>query len=128
MLGDSLRELLLGRTRIVLQVPAVAVIADGAHCAVVNGVRVLSQQGFLQAIGRARAAKGGQGAGVDGLPAFIAAKNLKPFINDDLVASTRPLRYITPSGAKAYGYRAELLPKVCRLGACNTGTAVLLLG
>lgn len=84
-------------------------------CAVVNGVRVLSQQGFLQAIGRARAAKGGQGASVDGLPAFLAAKNLKRFINDDLTASTRPIRYITTTGARAYGYRAELLPKVCNV-------------
>lgn len=84
-------------------------------CAVVDGVRVLSQQGFLQAIGRARSAKGGQGASVDGLPAFIAAQNLKPFIGDDLIASTRPIHFHGVTGARAFGYKAELLPKVCNV-------------
>lgn len=51
-------------------------------CAVLeDGRRVLTQQGFLQAIGRARSAKGGQGASVDMMPAFMAAGNLKPFIS-----------------------------------------------
>src|SRR5262249_27410982 len=40
-----------------------------------DGRRLLTQQGFLRAIGRARSAKGGQGAtqGVDRPPAFLAA-------------------------------------------------------
>ena len=94
-------------------------------CAVVNGVRVLSQQGFLQAIGRARSAKGGQGAGVDGLPAFLAAKNIKPFIDRDLVESTRPIHYFGVTGARAYGYRAELLPKVCNVYLAARDAGVL---
>ena len=85
-------------------------------CAVLeDGTRVLTQQGVLLAIGRARSAKGGQGAsqGVDQLPAFLAAKNLKPFISKDLRASTTPIRFRLPSGGLAYGYDAGLLPKVC---------------
>lgn len=83
-------------------------------CAVLeDGRRVLTQQGFLIAIGRARAAKGGQGAGVDDVPAFLAAKNLKPFIDSDLIASTKPIVFRTDKGVRAYGYVAELLPKVC---------------
>lgn len=82
--------------------------------------RVLTQEGFLAAIGRAKKAKGGQGAagaeeGVDRLPSFLAANNLKPFINNELLESTRPIIFRTPSGTKAYGYRAELLPRVCRV-------------
>ena len=85
-------------------------------CAVLeNGTRLITQQGFLKAIGRARAAKGGQGASVGKGPAFIAAKNLKPFISDELTASTRPIRFKTPSGTLGYGYRAELLPQICRV-------------
>lgn len=83
-------------------------------CAVLeDGRRLLTQQGFLMALGRARSAKGGQGASVDQLPAFLAAKNLKPFIDADLVASTRPIIFRAASGVRAYGYLAELLPKVC---------------
>ena len=53
-------------------------------CAVLDddqNSRVLTQEGFLGAIGRAGKAKGGEGATVDGLPAFLRAKNLEPFIS-----------------------------------------------
>ncbi len=85
-------------------------------CAVLeDGTRLLTQEGFLKALGRAGKAKGGQGASVDKLPAFMAAKNLKPFISNELKESTKPLVFRTPSGVKAYGYRAELLAKVCEV-------------
>lgn len=85
-----------------------------------NGTRVLTQEGFLTALGRAGKAKGGQGAaaieeGVDRLPSFLAANNLKPFISADLAESTTPIIFRTPEGVKAYGYAASLLPKVCRV-------------
>lgn len=86
-----------------------------------DGTRVLSQEGFLGALGRARKAKGGQGAtaaagrGVDRVPSFIAANNLKPFISNDLIESTSPIIFRTTAGSRAFGYRADLLPKVCRV-------------
>lgn len=89
-------------------------------CAVLNdsnSTRVLTQEGFLNAIGRAGKAKGGEGATVDGLPAFLRANNLKPFISNDLVASTTPIEFVPLRGpgyqGKAFGYRASLLPDVC---------------
>ncbi len=86
-------------------------------CAVLEGeIRVLTQEGFLGAIGRAKKAKGGTGASkVDGMPAFLAANNLKPFITSELVKSTSPIVFRTLSGPKAYGYHAELLPQVCQV-------------
>lgn len=82
-----------------------------------DGTRVLTQQGFLLALGRSRTAKGGTGAsgGVDNLPAFLVAKNLKPFISQEIIASTRPIEFRLPSGGRAFGYVAELLPKVCNV-------------
>lgn len=88
-------------------------------CAVLddkNSTRVLTQEGFLTAIGRAGKAKGGEGATVDGLPAFMRANNLKPFINNDLIQSTTPIEFVPLRGGyqgKAFGYRATLLPGVC---------------
>lgn len=85
-------------------------------CAVLeNGQRVLTQEGFLDAIGRARKAKAGHGASVDGLPAFLSANNLKPFISDELVRSTTPLRFKGVKGVRGFGYKAELLPQVCQV-------------
>lgn len=82
-----------------------------------DGTRVLTQQGFLLALGRARAAKGGTGAsaGVDQTPTFLAANNLKSLISKDLIASTTAIEFRLPSGGKAFGYAAELLPKVCNV-------------
>ncbi len=86
-------------------------------CAVLDdGTRLLTQEGFLTAIGRAGKAKGGEGAataGVDRMPAFLAAGNLKPFISEQLIESTRPIQFLLPSGVRAFGYRAELLADVC---------------
>jgi hypothetical protein len=84
-----------------------------------DGTRLITQEGFLSALGRAKKAKGGQGAsaetGVDKTPSFLSANNLKPFINNELIESTTPVIFRTPSGSKAFGYKAELLPKVCNI-------------
>ena len=81
-----------------------------------NETRVLSQGGFLQAIGRSRTPKAGTGAGgVDRIPTFLASGNLKSFMPNDLeVSTTRPIGFII-GGRTAYGYPAELLPVVCEV-------------
>lgn len=83
-----------------------------------DGTRVLTQQGFLKAIGRAPKAAGGTGAstGVDKLPSFLAAASLKSLISEELSRSTTPVKFRLPSGGTpAYGYRAEVLPQVCNV-------------
>ena len=71
----------------------------------------------MTAIGRAGKAKGGEGASVDGRPAFLRAKNLEPFISPELLTSTIPVEFIPEKGpgyqGRAFGYRASLLPSVC---------------
>jgi hypothetical protein len=87
-------------------------------CAVLkNGKRVLTQETFLTAIGRAAKAKAGTGSLklVDGLPPFLVADNLKPFISDELMQSTTPIVFRTPKGGRAFGYDAMLLPMVCEV-------------
>ena len=87
-------------------------------CAVLqNGKRVLTQETFLTAIGRAAKAKAGTGSVrlVDGLPPFLVADNLKPFLSDDLRQSTTPIIFRTTKGGKAFGYDAMLLPMVCEV-------------
>ncbi len=51
--------------------------------------------------------------GVDNMPAFIASNNLKPFVSNELIASTTPVWFQTPSAGEGFGYRAILLPQVC---------------
>ena len=75
--------------------------------------RVLSQRGFLGAIGRSvsRPASGGEQ-----LPAFLASERLKPFISNELAAATKAVEFQPPDGGRsAYGYRATMLPQVCEV-------------
>lgn len=82
-----------------------------------NGKRVLTQESFLASIGRARKAKAGTGstALVDGLPPFLQAEYLKPFITEELSESTTPILFKNKTGGRAFGYSAELLPMVCEV-------------
>ena len=84
-------------------------------CAVLeNGMRVLTQSGVMIALGRARQAKGRQYYDADvNLPAFLTAKNLKPFIPDSLSVTSSQIEFRTLRGARAFGYSADLLPEVC---------------
>lgn len=82
-----------------------------------DGTRVLTQESFLTSIGRAAKAKGGHGVrtAVDSLPPFLAAANLKPLIDKEITRSTTPIEFLSPTGARVFGYPAELLPEVCRV-------------
>jgi hypothetical protein len=84
-------------------------------CAVLDGKRrVITQSGFMIALGRARQAKGRQYYDSDvNLPAFLTAKNLKSFISPELEVTSSQVEFLTISGRRAFGYSAELLPKVC---------------
>ena len=82
-----------------------------------DGRRLLTQATFLRALGRSRSPKGGTGvlSTVDGLPFFLQAEALKPFINSELIESTTPVFFREKSGKKAVGYVATLLPAVAEV-------------
>jgi P63C domain-containing protein len=78
--------------------------------------RVLTQSDVMRALGRARQAKGR--AYYDGdvnLPVFITAKNLKPYIPNELYVTSSQIVFRNLRGARAFGYPADLLPKICRV-------------
>lgn len=79
--------------------------------------RVLTQATFLRAIGRARSPKAGTGvlSTAEGLPFFLQAKALTPFITDGLKEAAQPIFWVGDDGRKQVGYRADLLPKVCEV-------------
>lgn len=92
-------------------------LADSTLMAAVlpNGKRLIVQGTMLMAIGRSRTPKAGTGGtvNVDGLPFFLSADILKPFITDELRLSTTPIFFRLKSGPRAVGYDAMLLPQVC---------------
>lgn len=84
-------------------------------CAVTeDGTRLLTQHGFLMAIGRSGKPAGGRGSSFEKVAPFLALENLKPFISKELESSTYPIQFKARRG-KAWGFRAELLPQVCEV-------------
>lgn len=96
-------------------------------CAVTeDGTRLLTQQGFLVAIGRSGKPAAGRGSVVEKVAPFLALDNLKTFISKELESSTYPVLFKPAQGSKAWGYRAELLPKVCEVYLKARDAGVLL--
>ena len=88
------------------------------ECAVLeDGTRVLSRAGFVRAIGRKGKVKGGEQYEPESkLPVFLGADNLKPFISIDLSGNSNPIYFRHPlSRTLSMGYKAELLPAVCKV-------------
>jgi len=81
-------------------------------CAVLsNGKRIITQTALFDAFDRPR--KGEKR--LDGLPSIIGAKNLIPFVDDELREKSESIHYYLPSGKVASGYDAELIPLICEL-------------
>lgn len=76
-----------------------------------DGTRVLSQAGFLRALGRNRRAAT---RSLD-VPPMLQGIGLEPFLTLDILEKGRPIAFRTPNGMRANGYRAELLPEVCEV-------------
>ena len=83
-----------------------------------NGVRVLSQRGVFSSLGATRGGRSHRTAALGGgaeIPRFLAAKELKPFINNELAAALKQPMLFQPAhgGSPAYGYSATILPDLC---------------
>ena len=76
-----------------------------------DGTRLLSQGGFLAALGRSRRPNTRN----PGVPPMLVGAALAPFLTPDIMEAAQPIVFRTPNGVRAYGYRAELLPKVCEV-------------
>jgi hypothetical protein len=87
-------------------------------CAVLEDhTRLLTQRGVFVSLGRHKNPTRGQ-ASMDDRPAFLAAKNLEPFIPEELREKWAPVPFKSQGGYGgnvAFGYRAEILPMVCNV-------------
>jgi hypothetical protein len=92
--------------------------ASQLACAVLeDDRRVITQATFLRSLGRARSPKAGTGvlSTAEGIPFFLQAEILKPFIDDELLTISRPIFYRTMSGGKGVGYNALALKRVAEV-------------
>ena len=93
---------------------------DKIPCAVLaDGRRVLSERGVTKGFGMKRAGSNWQNK-PDGkrMPVFASAKNLLPFMDEELRTMLEsPIRYrpSTALGSIAFGTPAEAIPKICEV-------------
>jgi P63C domain len=80
-----------------------------------DGTRVLTQASFLRALGRHPKANTRREGGNTPVPPILQSKALSSFITDDILDKARPITFLPPTGGRAYGYNAELLPVVCEI-------------
>lgn len=77
--------------------------------------RVLTQASFLRALGRHPKANVRRERGEERVPAILQGKALQPFISSETLEKSRPITFRLPTGGRASGYNAELLPAVCEI-------------
>lgn len=80
-----------------------------------DGTRVLSQAGFLEAMGRHRKANVKRKWTEEQVPPILHGKAINEFISKEILEKSRPIKFRTPHGVIASGYRADLLPDVCEI-------------
>jgi len=92
-------------------------------CAVLsNGDRIITQTALFDAFDRPR--KGEKR--IEGLPSIIGAKNLLPYVTDELREKIQPVHYYLDSGKVSSGYNAEVIPLVCELYLQASDDGILL--
>ena len=92
-------------------------------CAVLsNGKRIITQTALFDAFERPR--KGEKR--IEGLPSIIGAKNLIPFVTEEVREKSEPIHYYLQNGKITSGYDAELIPLVCELYLTANDSGILL--
>lgn len=76
-----------------------------------DGTRILSTRGVMSSLGRTWRGRKYSGST---LPVFLEARNLAPFISDELMGVLEPRHFRPPTGgARSEGFPAQILPLVC---------------
>lgn len=80
-----------------------------------DGTRVLSQSGFMEALGRNPKPNYRKDLMQGHVSPILQGKALSPFVTEDLIRESRPILFRLPTGVRASGYKAELLPRICEV-------------
>jgi P63C domain len=86
-------------------------------CAVLNdGTRIISRNAIFRAFGRTKRGRASyEKRGEPSMPSFIDAKNLQPFMGEDLKAGLIRIDYKDLNGKDVSGYNALIIPMLCKI-------------
>lgn len=81
-----------------------------------DGRRVLRQATLTKAMGKGKSnAHVAKAASLRGVPIFLSANNLTPYLEDVFVMGPTEIFYKTSDGRKLKGYDASILPEACKV-------------
>jgi P63C domain len=81
-----------------------------------NKQRIISQNAVFLAFGRpVRGSRSGGDQDGSKLPGLIDAKNLKPFISNELMGVIKPIQYVDKNGKENRGYDSSILALICEV-------------
>jgi len=84
------------------------------ECAVLeNGARIISRNAIFRALGRTKRGRARDETRVPNMPSFMDAKNLQPFISEELRGGLKPIEYQDINEKLTAGYDANILPLIC---------------
>jgi hypothetical protein len=91
-------------------------------CAVLeDGTRILTQSGVYIAFDRPRRGRRKKDPVFElngkriPIPSFLSGTNLMPYLNEAILDGILPIEYITKSGKKSEGYKADILPVLAEI-------------
>src|SRR4051812_41135416 len=80
-----------------------------------DGTRIISRNAIFRAFGRTKRGRAIGEVRVPNMPSFIDAKNLQPFVGEDLKGVLKQIDYIDKNGKEDSGYSALILPMLCKV-------------
>jgi len=80
-----------------------------------DGRRIIGQTSVFKAFDRPQRGLRSEEARKLAIPSFLDAKNLRPFLTEDIQCQITVIDYINDKGAISTGYSAETIPIVCEI-------------
>jgi hypothetical protein len=80
-----------------------------------DGTRIISRNAIFKAFGRTKRGRALSETREPNMPSFIDAKNLQPFVDEEVRGGLKRLEYIDILGKATTGYNALILPLLCKV-------------
>jgi hypothetical protein len=80
-----------------------------------DGTRIITEYAVFKAFGRTSRGRARYDLRVSNRPAFIDAKNLQPFVNDNIETALGVIKFKDKTGKASKGYDAVILPALCQI-------------
>jgi len=80
-----------------------------------DGTRIISSSAIFRAFGRTKRGRAIGELREPNMPSFIDAKNLRPFINSELMGVLKRINFTDINGKESSGYDALILPLLCKV-------------